>query len=303
MKNNPVSIAMIVVASLFWGVIGVFSRELQAFGLSPIQVTEIRCIAVSIFITLAIAVYDKKLLRIRLKDLWMFFGSGVIGIISFNVLYFESNNYVTLSTTAVLLYTAPFFVLLMSVIIFKEKLTKQKIAALVIAFTGCVLIAGLLEGGSGFNGYGFLLGLGSGVGYALYTIFGKYALKTYHPLTLTLYTFLVAGICLIPFSDIPQIVDVAIGSQDALMWMIGLGLLITTLPYLLYNLGLNGLDAGVASVVAFLEPMVATIAGFIIYNETPSILDILGILMILFAIILLNIEFKPKGAENTQSES
>ncbi len=294
---------MIVVASLFWGVIGVFSRELQAFGLSPIQVTEIRCIAVSIFITLAIAVYDKKLLRIRLKDLWMFFGSGVIGIISFNVLYFESNNYVPLSTTAVLLYTAPFFVLLMSVIIFKEKLTKQKIAALVIAFTGCVLIAGLLEGGSGFNGYGFLLGLGSGIGYALYTIFGKYALRTYHPLTLTLYTFLVAGICLIPFSDIPQIVDVAIGSQDALMWMIGLGLLITTLPYLLYNLGLNGLDAGVASVVAFLEPMVATIAGFIIYNETPSILDILGILMILFAIILLNIEFKPKGAEKTQSES
>ncbi len=294
---------MIVVASLFWGVIGVFSREIQAFGLSPIQVTEIRCIAVSIFITLAIAVYDKKLLRIRLKDLWMFFGSGVIGIISFNVLYFESNNYVPLSTTAVLLYTAPFFVLLMSVIIFKEKLTKQKIAALVIAFTGCVLIAGLLEGGSGFNGYGFLLGLGSGIGYALYTIFGKYALRTYHPLTLTLYTFLVAGICLIPFSDIPQIVDVAIGSQEALMWMIGLGLLITTLPYLLYNLGLNGLDAGVASVVAFLEPMVATIAGFVIYNETPSILDILGILMILFAIILLNIEFKPKDADCNQSES
>ncbi len=285
---------MIVIASLFWGVIGVFSREIQAFGLSPIQVTEIRCIGVAVFITLAIAIYDRKLLKIDLKDLWMFFGSGVIGIISFNILYFESNNYVPLSTTAVLLYTAPFFVLIMSVIIFREKLTKQKIAALIIAFTGCIFIAGLLDSGSDFNAYGVLLGLGSGVGYALYTIFGKFALKKYHPLTLTLYTFVVAGIVLIPFSDVPQIVDVAINSQEALMWMVGLGLLITSVPYLLYNLGLNGLDAGVASVVAFSEPMVATIAGFIIYNETPSVLDIVGIFMILSAIILLNIEFGSK---------
>ena len=295
---------MIVIASLFWGVIGVFSRELQAYGLDPIQVTEIRCISAAFFMISIIAVYKRDCLRIHLKDLWMFFGSGVIGIVSFNILYFEANKpiyNIPLSMTAVLLYTAPFFVLLMSVILFKEKMTKQKMAALLIAFTGCVLIAGLIGAGSDFNGYGVILGLGSGVGYALYTIFGKFALRKYDPLTLTLYTFLVAGICLIPFSDVPHIVDVAVHCDNAIWWMVGMGLLITTLPYFLYNKGLNGLDAGVASVVAFSEPMVATVAGFIIYNETPTVMDIIGIVMILFAIIRLNIDFSKKdGSAETE---
>lgn len=294
---------LIVVASLFWGVIGVFSREIQAYGLDAIQVTEIRCIIVSVAMALIIFFYNRDYFKIRLKDLWIFFGTGVIGIVSFNVLYFESNNYVPLSTTAVLLYTAPFFVLILSVLIFKEKLTKQKVLSLILAFTGCILIAGLIGGGSDFNMKGFLLGLGSGLGYGLYTIFSKFALKKYHPMTLTFYTFLVAGVCLLPFSNVLQIWDVAATYPDALMWMLALGLLISTLPYFLYNKGLSGLDAGVASVVAFSEPMVATIAGFIIYGESPSIEDILGILLILSAIILLNIDFTKKGDGSDASAS
>ena len=142
-----------------------------------------------------------------------------------------------------------------------------------------------------FNTKGFLLGLGSGLGYALYTIFGKFALRKYHPFTLTFYTFAVAGICLIPFSDLPHMADVAVNVDGALLWMLALGILITTVPYFLYNFGLKGLDAGIASVMAFIEPMVATIAGFVIYNEAPNVFNILGILMILFAVVLLNIRF------------
>ena len=85
------------------------------------------------------------------------------------------------------------------------------------------------------------------------------------------------------------------------MWMLALGILITTLPYFLYNYGLNGLDAGIASVMAFIEPMVATIAGFLIYNESPTAANFLGILMILFAVILLNIQFGGKK-EDTVAE-
>ena len=299
-KNSPVSVAVIVVASIFWGVIGVFSRELQRMGLDAIQVTEVRCIVTAIAMGLVIAFYNREYLKIELRDLWMFFGSGVIGIVSFNVLYFESNNYVPLSTTAVLLYTAPFFVLILSVIIFREALTRQKILALILAFIGCILIAGIIGNNGDMDMYGVLLGLGSGVGYALYTIFGKFALKKYHPMTLTFYTFLVAGVCMMPFSNVMGIADVAMNVEDALLWMLALGIFITTLPYLLYNIGLNGLDAGVASVVAFSEPMVATIAGFILYDEAPTFSNILGIVLILSAIILLNINFTRKDVTDHQ---
>ena len=83
------------------------------------------------------------------------------------------------------------------------------------------------------------------------------------------------------------------------MWMLALGILITTLPYFLYNFGLKGLDAGVASVIAFLEPMVATIAGFVIYSEEPTVFNYLGIFLILAAVILRNIGF----GRNEESET
>jgi len=291
MDKRALSVAAIVIGASFWGVIGVFSRELNDRGLDSLQVTEVRCIVTAVALAIALLIYDKRLLKIDPKDIWMFFGSGVIGIISFNVLYFEAAKIVSLSMTAVLLYTAPFFVVIMSAFLFKEKLTKQKGLSLVLAFGGCLLISGVIGSATGFNGTGFLLGLGSGIGYALYTIFSKIALKKYHPFTLTFYTFFVAGICLIPFCDIPHMADVAVNVDGAIVWMLALGILITLLPYFLYNFGLNGLDAGVASVLAFIEPMVATVAGFVIYSESPTVFNLLGIALILAAVVLLNIQF------------
>ena len=299
MDRRALSVAAIVVGASFWGVIGVFSRQLNDRGLDSIQVTEVRCIVTAIALAVILLFYDKKLLKIDPKDIWMFIGTGVIGIISFNVLYFEAAKIVSLSMTSVLLYTAPFFVVIMSMFIFKEKLTGQKGISLVLAFAGCLLISNLIGSSDGFNGKGFLLGLGSGIGYALYTVFSKIALRKYHPFTLTFYTFLVAGIALIPFSDLPHMADVAVNVDGALMWMLALGLLITTLPYFLYNFGLNGLDAGVASVIAFIEPMVATIAGFLIYNEEPTVFNYLGIISILAAVVLLNIPFSRDDADKT----
>jgi len=291
MDKRALSVAAIVIGASFWGVIGVFSRELNDRELDSLQVTEVRCIVTAVALALILLIYDRKLLKIDPKDIWMFFGTGVVGIISFNVLYFEAAKIVSLSMTAVLLYTAPFFVVIMSAFLFKEKLTKQKGLSLILAFGGCLLISGVIGSATGFNGTGFLLGLGSGIGYALYTIFSKFALKKYHPFTLTFYTFFVAGICLIPFCEIPHMVDVAVNVDGAIFWMLALGLLITLLPYFLYNFGLKGMDAGVASVLAFIEPMVATVAGFVIYSESPTVFNLLGIALILAAVVLLNIQF------------
>ena len=292
MRSEAVSAAAIVAGAGLWGVIGVFSRELMDRGLTSMQVTEARCIVTALMMAIVILMYDKKLFKIDPKDIWMFIGTGVVGITTFNILYFEAAEIVSLSMTSVLLYTAPFFVVIISMFVFREQITMQKGMSVIIAFIGCLLISGIVGGREGFNAQGFLLGLGSGVGYALYTVFGKFALRRYQPMTLTFYTFLIAALCLIPFSNLPGMADAAVNTDGALMWMVGLGILITTVPYFLYNYGLKGLDAGVASVIAFIEPMVATIAGFVIYSESPNAANLIGILMILAAVILLNIDFR-----------
>lgn len=301
--SKTLSVMMVATAGALWGVIGLFSRALTDAGLTSLQITLTRSFITAVGVIVILAFYDRKLMKIDPKDIWMFIGTGVCSIVLFNVLYFETAELVSLSITAVLLYTAPCFVMVFSIFLFREKVTSQKMLALIMAFGGCVLTAGLIGGSAEFSVKGFLMGLGSGFGYSLYTIFGKYALRKYHSFTVTMYTFLFASVALIPFCSPWHIVETAMEVDGSALYMLGLGLVITLLPYFLYTKGLGGLDAGVASVIAFIEPMVATLAGFVVYHETLSVSEVFGVLLILTSIVLLNINFKRKYGPGHPAES
>jgi len=70
--------------------------------------------------------------------------------------------------------------------------------------------------------------------------------------------------------------------------MLALGILITLIPYFLYTYGLNRMDAGKAAVLAFVEPMVATVVGFVLFGEELGIVEAVGIALILASVVLLN---------------
>ena len=287
MRSNLIPVLYVVIGAALWGIIGLFTRPLYGSGLSPLQITFARCLITLIALTVVILVLDRKLLKIDLYDIWMFIGTGLFSIVFFNVMYFTSQQLISLSTASVLLYTAPCFVMIMSIILFKEELTRNKLLALVIAFVGCAFTTGL---GFGDMNIGFLYGILAGFGYALYSIFGKYALRKYGLLTILFYTFLIAMICLIPFADVPFVIS-SFSNTDILLLALGLGLLSTVLPYYFYTIGLKGMDAGKASIIAFVEPMVATVVSIIIGDEFGW-MNVLGIALILGSVILLNIGTK-----------
>ncbi len=295
MRESGIAPICVIVAASLWGLIGVFTRSLSAAGLSPLQMTEVRCLVTAIGILAVLAVFDRGLLRISPRDIWMFVGTGLLSIVLFNVLYFTATMMVTLSMAAVLLYTAPCFVVVLSALAFKERLTRRKMSALAVAFVGCALTAGVLGGFGDINVIGVLAGISSGFGYALYSIFGKIALRKYHPFTITLYTFLVAAVCLLSFSDPLAIASAA--ASGSVVGMLGLGIAITLVPYFLYTWGLSRMEAGKASVLAFVEPMVATVVGFVLFGEAVTAPGICGILLILLSVALLNTgsEGKPAG--------
>ncbi|MCH5316850.1 MAG: EamA family transporter [Eubacterium sp.] len=297
MKNEKLlSVIMILTAAAGWGVIGVFTRPLTAAGLSAIQTTVVRSLTVLIGMGIFLLLKDKSLFRVKLKDFWIFLGTGLVSIVFFNVCYFLTIGKTTLATASVLLYTAPCFVMLMSAVFFKEKITAQKIAALVIAFLGCALASGFAGGDISLAV--LLTGIGSGLGYASYSIFGKVALKKYHTFTLIFYTFFVATIGLLPFSNIVGAASALAVDMTAVLCALGLGLISTFMPYIFYTTGLKHIDAGKASVMAFAEPMVATVAGILIFKETLKLSNAIGILLIFAAIVLLNIPIKKKVKQN-----
>lgn len=237
---------------------------------------------------------DRKLLKFDLKDIWMFIGTGIISLTFFSLCYFKTILEVGTSIAVVLLYTSPIFVLLMSVILFKEKINLRKIIALVMTFAGCVLVTGMLSQGDGSLGFkGFIIGLGAGFGYALYSIFSRYALKKYNPLTVTFYTFLFSGLSLLPFVHVERIPSCM--TTKAALFAVGISFVCTVLPYIFYTIGLTGLDTGKAAILVTIEPLVGTLVGFLIWHEDVSVLKVIGIILIFTSVVLLGLEDKQEN--------
>ena len=161
----------IIAAGICWGVIGIFSRQLAALGFSPVQIAFGRSFVTAVVMVLFMASTRASELAIAKRDIWMFLGTGLCSIVFFNICYFTAIQLTTLSMAAILLYTAPSIVMVLSVLLFKEAFTPVKALCLVLAFAGCVLVSGL--GVGQVNIPGVLAGLGAGFGYALYSIFAR----------------------------------------------------------------------------------------------------------------------------------
>lgn len=272
-------------AGICWGMIGLFSRHLGILGFSPIQITFGRSFVTAVVMLLYMVTMRRKDLSFAVKDGWMFLGTGLCSIVFFNVCYFTAMELTTLSVAAILLYTAPSIVMVLSVLLFKERFTALKAFCLVLAFLGCVFVSGVGTGAVPLGG--ILAGLGAGLGYALYSIFGRYALAKYTPYAVTTWTFIVASLGLVALADVPHVVGIVVGEPLALGWLLLLGLVSTTIPFLLYTQGLQRMEAGKASILASIEPLTSTVVGVTVFHEALTPLGVLGMACILGAVVLL----------------
>ncbi len=284
----------VILAGILWGCIGIFIRQFS-LTLTSMQIVTARTLLTVCILFLVLLIFKRNLLKIKLRDLWCFIGTGVCSIIFFNYCYFKCMNMTSLSIAAVLLYTAPAIVMVISAIVFKEKITVQKISALLLALLGCVLVSGIIGTEALISKEGILVGLGAGLGYALYSIFSRAALnRGYNSLTIIFYTFLIALIGLIPITDWKSLSAEMFASTDKFLYFVMFAIVSTVLPYIFYTYGLTKLTPSKASIMASIEPVAATIVGFIFFNERPSTVAFFSIGCILFSIILLAINKENK---------
>lgn len=288
---------MIILAGIFWGSMGIFVRGLTALaGFTSIQIVCVRLTVAALTFALILLIKDARGFRIRIKDIPLFLGLGFCSILFFTTCYFTAIRMMTLSIAAILLYTSPIWVMLLSLLLFHEKMTRPKFVALVISFLGCIFVSGIGSGGSAVTPAGILIGLGAGLGYGLYSILGTLALRRYSTYTVTAYTFITAAAGSLFISSLPDLWHkiTACTSKPYLYILIVLtGLVTAVIPFLLYTLGLEQVEASRAAILATIEPMVATLIGVVVFHEYLTVLSVLGILCILTAIVLLN---HPSGA-------
>lgn len=280
---------MIVLAALCWALLGVFLDVLLGAGFTRMQVVVIRVSISSVALGAYMLVFDRSLFRVKLRDIWCFIGTGVCSLAVFNWCYFTAIETTSIAVAVVLLYTAPAFVMLFSVALFGEMINARKIAALAMTLAGCVCAAGIICGGElRVSPFGFAAGIGSGAGYALYSIFGRYAIRRgYSPITISEYTFLFALAATLPLSRIWEAAP-AFAAPGALAGALAISLGSTVLPYVLYTKGLEGLDTGTAAMIATVEPAGAALLSAAIYGESLFGLKGAGVLLMIGAVLMLN---------------
>ncbi|THE12974.1 EamA family transporter [Bacillus timonensis] len=284
--NKKMAGLSIAAGATLWGIIGLFVSNLYAIGFTPLQVVGVRAIAASIFLITYALLTNPQAFKIKIPDSKYFIGTGIISIVLFNWCMFVAIEETSISVAAILLYTAPAFVTIFARLLFKEKLTLRKMLALAVTIVGCAFVVGVFPNFSGtISLFGLVVGIGSGFFYALYSIFGKFALEKYDSLTVTVYTFIFAAVAVTPFSGIWSAVNL-FADIKSWLYIAGLGFLSSMLAFILYTKGLQYIESSRASIIATIEPVVAAIIGFFIFQETLQMWQYVGIIMVIAAVII-----------------
>jgi drug/metabolite transporter (DMT)-like permease len=290
--------ACVFLAGILWGTSGLFVRTLESAGCSMFEICFFRMVSASLILTIVFAIVKPSVFKIKLKDIWIFACAGILSIYGTSFTYFTAIEKSSMSFACIMMYTAPIFVAIFAKVLFKEKITPLKLICLIITFIGCILCA-YKKGGFSAEIPVILIGLASGVTYASYTIFSRIAMnKGYESQTILCYSMIfsaLGSLLTAPYGDVVN--HISNGSVNPLT-ILGLGVLVTALPYLAYTVGLKGVDSGKASVISCVEIVSATLLGFIAFSETPQIVAYVGMALVFVGVVLMNVNFKKKDNES-----
>lgn len=213
------------------------------------------------------------------KEVPLLLASGVAMGINW-ILLFEAYKYTTVSAATLSYYFAPVLVIIVSPILFRERLTGKQIVCFFMSTVGLVMITGIGGTGSGTDLIGILFGLGAAVFYATVILLNKF-IKGVEGIHRTFLQFLAAIITLLPYVLLTS--GVTLGGLDGIGWsnLLIVGLIHTGVTYCLYFSSLKELPGQKAAILSYIDPLVAVLISVTILGESMTWLQAIGGVLIL----------------------
>lgn len=211
--------------------------------------------------------------------------SGIL--VGFNwILLFEAYHYTSVSVATLSYYFAPTLIMILSPIIFREKLSFRQVLFFILATAGLVLIIGARKSGSDRELIGILLGLGAAVLYGVVVMLNK-KVTNVNGLDKTLIQFFSAAVVLAVY--VPLTSGYQVGGVDAkgLICLLILGLVHTGIAYCLYFGSIAELPGQKVAILSYIDPLVAVVISILFLQETVTVWQLIGGAMII-AFSLLN---------------
>lgn len=268
----------LIVAMIIVGSIGIFVNYID---LPSSVIACSRAVTGTLFIILVILIKKETIHWSIIKNNMIpLLLSGVA--LGFNWIFlFEAYNYTTVAVATLCYYMAPVFVIILSPLILREKLTAKKLVCTIIAVCGAILISGALEGGNkDYRGIAF--GLAAAVLYCSIIMLNK-KITGLGSLEKTLCQLGISAIVMLPYVFCTQdVTTLSITSSEIVLLLI-VGIVHTGIIYVLFFSAIGKLPAQTTSVLSYLDPVTAIVLSALILKQSMNGLQICGMILILGA--------------------
>lgn len=270
----------IIIAMLIFSSLGVFVRKIN---LSPSKIALARSLIGTIFLY-AVSIFTGQKMsweHIRKNIVLLLMSGAAMG---FNWIFlFQAYKYTTISNATLSYYFAPVFIMLLSPMVLKEKLTARKLACIFGAMFGLILIVDIGGGktpGGDSSFIGVAYGLLAALLYASVVLINKF-IKNLKGLETTLMQLFIAALILAPYVLLTENFNFANFSTEYLPYILILGIVHTGIAYLLYFTALKELEGQTIAILSYIDPIFAVIISSTFLGESMSGIQIIGGILIL----------------------
>lgn len=287
-QNDRKSVLMILSAMLIWGTIGLFRRFIP---LSSAFLAFSRGILGGIFLLAVMRIKRGKAAeRLPVRTVIRLALTGAAIGINW-ILLFEAYNYTTVAVATLCYYMQPTIIILLSPLIFREKLTPKRALCAAFAIVGMFFVSGVIGGNASQASdlTGIFLGLGAAVLYSVVVIMNKRAtgIDAYQKTTVQL---LSAGLVLIPYLLLTGEFGSIGFSMSTVILLLIVGIVHTGIAYVLYFKSMDGLRAQSIAIFSYIDPVAAMLVSAVFLKEPLSIYHIIGAIMIIGSAVISEIQ-------------
>lgn len=292
-KNKKTGLIMVIIATLFWGYMGISSRFLNIINLRAQDISFARAFTAAVLFSVLMLFTNKSAFKISFKGLIFCVLYGIIAIAFSFTLYSTAVERIPISVATILMFSNPVWVSIFERIFFKEKIGLKKALVLCFCILGCTCIIDIFSsGGSNLDLIGVVAGLLSGVSFALQIILPKFVDGKIEDNTLLLYGFWSAAICLFFFAKPSLVIDNLLNSYNPgfyFIQLLSIGVLSTFIANSCYIMSAKYIGTQLPSMLCSLEPIFASAFAYVVFGEKMKPIQFLGAIIVILSIVALQI--------------
>ena len=267
----------VIGAMVIFGTIGLFVKYIP---LPSSIIAVARGFIGAIFLGITLIFARKRLDKQAIKqNLWVLLLSGAFIGINW-ILLFEAYRHTTIATATLCYYLAPVFVILLSPLVLKERLSVGKGLCALVAVVGMVFVSGVFEGGLDSRLAGILFGVGAAAFYAGVVLLNK-KLKPIGAMDCTIVQLAAAALVLLPYTLVTENYATLSLDTSAVWMLIAVGIVHTGVAYALYFGSVHRLPAQTVAIFSYIDPVVAILLSALFLQEPMSVWGWVGAVLIL----------------------